>query len=75
MKIKEDILNASRKVGIDPYTQPFKASDLGLNSNKYGSFSDYCSEEDSTSGKYAETTIFKVVQKDGSGRPFKYLLL
>jgi len=75
MNIKEDILNASKKIGINPYTEPFKPSDLGLNSNNYGSFSDYCSEYDSTSGKYTETTILKVAQKDSRGRPFKYLLI
>lgn len=75
MKIKEDILNASKKVGINPYTEPFKPSDLSLNSNQYGSFSDYCSENDSTSGKYTETTVLKVAQRDSSGKPFKYLLL
>ena len=75
MKIKEDILKASKKLGINPYTQPFKPSDLGLDSNQYGSFSDYCSEEDSESGKYAETTILKVAQRDAGNRPFKYLLV
>jgi|FLOH01.1.fsa_nt_gi hypothetical protein len=75
MGIKEDILEASKRVGINPYTKPFKASDLGLNSNKYGSFSDYCSEIDSISGKYTEATILKVAEKDRGGRPFKYLLL
>jgi len=75
MEIKEDILNASKKVGINPYTEPFKPSDLGLNSNQYGSFSDYCSENDSTSGKYTGITILKVVERDKGGRPFKYLLL
>lgn len=75
MGIKEDILEASKSIGINPYTKPFKPSDLGLSSNKYGSFSDYCSEIDSISGKYSETTILKVAEKDKSGRPFKYLLL
>ena len=60
---------------MNPYTEPFKPSDLGLNSNKYGSFSDYCSEIDSTSGKYTKTIILKVAERDKGGKPFKYLLL
>ncbi|ADG93924.1 hypothetical protein Arnit_2273 [Arcobacter nitrofigilis DSM 7299] len=75
MGIKEDILNASKKVGINPYTDPFKASTLGLNANKYGSFSDYCSETESASGKYSKTIILKVVERNKSKKPFKYLLL
>ncbi len=42
MSLKEDMLQASREAGINPYSQPFKPSDLGLKSSKYGSFSDYC---------------------------------
>lgn len=75
MEIKEDILIASKKVGINPYTRPFKPSDLGLNSNKYGSFSDYCSENESKSGKHNKLTILKVAKRDKGGRPSKYLLL
>lgn len=75
MGIKKDILEASQRVGIDPYTTPFKPSDLGINSNKYGSFADYCSEVDSISGKYTDTSILQVIQRDQGGRPFKYLLL
>ncbi len=74
MELKKDILKASEKVGLDPYTKPFKPSDIGINSNQYGSFSDYCSEDDTESGKWNTDIILKVVERDKGGRPFKYLL-
>jgi hypothetical protein len=75
MGLKEDIIKASKRVGIDPYKQPFKPSDLDLNSNDYGSFSDHCSKDDTASGKWASDVILKAVEKDCGGRPRKYLLI
>lgn len=72
---KDIILNASKLVNINPYIEPFKSSDLKLNSNEYGSFSDYCSLTDSKSGKYNKNTILKVHETNKSGKLFKYLLL
>ena len=74
-KLKEDILIASKKRDIDPYNKHFKPSDLGLKSSDYGSFSDYCSVEDSASGKHNKVIILKVVERDAGDRPSKYLLL
>ena len=74
MGLKEDILKASVKNGIDPYKEPFSPSDLGLTSSDYGSFSDHCSKEETISGKWSSDVILIVAQKDKSGRPSKYLL-
>ena len=75
MKLKEAILLASNKVGLNPYINPFKPSDLGLNSNQYGSFSDYCSEKDTVSGKHNKATILQVAERNRLGKPLKYLLI
>lgn len=75
MSLKEDILKASNLHGMDPYNQPFKPSDLKLNSGKYGSFSDYCSKNETKSGKYSKTTILKVAEKKKNNKPYKYLLI
>lgn len=75
MNLKENILEVSKYKGIDPYTKPFKPSDLGLNSSKYGSFSDYCSKDETKSGKYNKSTILKVAERNKSNKPYKYLLI
>lgn len=75
MGLKEDILHASEQQGIDPYNQAFKPSDLKLDPSKYGSFSDYCAEDETTSGKWSTNVILKVVERKRDGTPYKYLLL
>ena len=75
IKLKEDILIASKERDIDPYSEPFNPSDLGLKSSGYGSFSDYCLENDSVSSKHNKVIILKVAKRDAGGRPAKYLLL
>jgi hypothetical protein len=42
MKLRRDIIASAKNKGINPYTTPFKPSDLGLRASDYGSFSDYC---------------------------------
>ena len=74
MNLKEDILSASEKKGLNPYIDSFKPSDLGLKASDYGSFSDYCSEKDTLSGKYNVNTILIVAERNKSGKPLKYLL-
>jgi len=73
--LKEDILRASRKRDIDPYNDSFKPSELGLKASKYGSFSDYCSKNETLSGQYNNNVILKVVERDKANRPRRYLLL
>jgi len=75
MGLREDIIEASKRVGIDPFKQPFKPSDLGLVSSDYGSFSDHCSRGDTASGKWASDVILKAVERDRAGRPKRYLLI
>lgn len=75
MGLKEDILEASKRIGLNPYNQAFKPSDLGLTASDYGSFSDYCSKDDTLSGHWSPKIILKVAEKDSSGRPYKYFLI
>jgi hypothetical protein len=75
MTLREAILEASRRRGMDPYTQPFKPSELGIRASDYGSFSDHCSENETCSGKWNSEVILKVAEWSASGRPFRYLLL
>ncbi len=75
MDLKEDILKACKKTGINPYKQAFKPSDLGLTASDYGSFSDYCSANDTQSGHWSPKTVLKVTIRDKGGRPLKYLLI
>ncbi len=75
MGLKEDILEASKKVGLNPYNQVFKPSDLGLTSSDYGSFSDYCSKDDTLSGQWSSKIILKVAERNKSGKPHKYFLI
>ncbi len=75
MGLKEDILQASLAHGIDPYTQAFKPSDLGLKASAYGAFSDHCSKVETRSGKWNKDVILKVEQWTKAGKPYKYLLI
>jgi hypothetical protein len=75
MKLKEAILEQSRICGLDPYKQPFKPADIGIKASDYGSFSDYCSKDETCSGKWNQDIILKVVEWTRSGKPKKYLLL
>lgn len=74
MRLKKDILIAAKEKGIDPYTEPFKPSDLDLNASDYGSFSDHCSKEETVSGKYADDDILTVAERNSGGKPLRYLL-
>lgn len=74
-KLTRDIIEkAAEKVRIDPYSQPFQPKDLGLNASDYGSFSDYCSKEETKSGYWNPDVVLKVAEKTKSGRPLRYLL-
>lgn len=75
MGLKEDILKAAQAKGWDPYTQPFKPGDLGLDAGKYGSFSDHCIKGDTQSAQYSPHQILRVAQRNASGGPMRYLLL
>ncbi|HOE18724.1 MAG TPA: hypothetical protein PK344_15060 [Syntrophorhabdaceae bacterium] len=75
MGLREDILQAAAKKGIDPYTQPFQPSDLGLDSSKYGSFSDHCSSQETLSGQWSNEVILRPVEFNRGGRPHKYVLI
>ncbi len=55
--------------------RPFTPGDLGLYAPNYGSFSDWCSSKQTTSGKYNRNVCLKVAKWDSSNRPRKYLLL
>ena len=71
-RLKRDIIESARDKGIDPYKTPFSPKDLGLRSDKYGSFSDYC--DDTESAKWAPDAILNVVETDSGGRPKTYTL-
>lgn len=73
MALKNDILQASRRIGIDPYNDPFKPSELRLNASKYGSFSDYCA--DTESSKWNSNVILRPVELRKDGKPLRYLLI
>jgi len=69
-----DIKEAAKKAGIDPLTMPFKPEDLNIIASDYGSFSDWCSAEETVSGRYNRRVCLTVAERRG-GKPFKYLLL
>jgi hypothetical protein len=75
MHLGKDIERVAKEKEIDPYNTRFTPKDLGLRSSKYGSFSDWCSPAQTTSGKYNRHICLKVAEWDSSGRPHKYLLL
>lgn len=79
MSLKNDILQAAKSKGsnpkgLDPYTDPFKPSDLGLNSSKYGSFSDHCVNGTTVSSKHSTDQCLIPIFDDISNKPKKYLL-
>lgn len=75
MHLCKDIQRAAKVKGIDPYNTPFRPRDLGLYANNYGSFSDWCSRTQTTSGKYNRHICLKVAERNSGGRPYKYVLL
>lgn len=74
MKLKDDILQASKVRGINPYTQSFKPSKLGLKASDYGSFSDFCSSNETISGKWNKAVVLEVAEWTQTHKPFRYLL-
>ena len=70
---EEIIKKAAEKKGIDPYKEPFFPKDLGLDANKFGSFSDYC--DNTKSSKYNKIIILTAVEFNKGKRPIKYLLI
>lgn len=75
MGLKDTILEQSKICGINPYRQPFKPIDLGIKASDYGSFSDYCSRDETLSGKWNPIVILRVAEWTRAGRPYRYLLL
>ena len=73
MKIADDILRESKRVGIDPYRDPFRPADLGLKASDYGSFSDWC--RDTTSARWNQHICLDAVQFRKDDKPLKYVLL
>lgn len=73
--LKMLILSRCREYGINPYTDPFKPSDLKIRASDHGSFSDHCAQEETESGKWNKEIILKVAEWTSTGRPYKYLLL
>ena len=69
-----DIIIAAKARNIDPFTEPFKPSELGIKASNYGSFSDWCDKEQTKSGKYNVNVCLTVAQCH-NGKPFKYVLL
>lgn len=69
------IVDAGEIKGWDVYNKPFSPKDLGIDSSKYGSFSDYCINGTTVSSKWNKREILKPVEFDASRRPKKYVLL
>ena len=74
-RLCKDIQRAAKTKGLDPYNTPFRPRDLGLYANNYGSFSDWCSGKETTSGRHTRNVCLKVFSRDSSRRPYKYVLL
>ena len=72
--LRLDIIRAAKARGIDPFTKPFKPSDLGIKASDYGSFSDWCDKKQTKSGKYNVNVCLSVAEWR-NGKPFKYVLL
>jgi hypothetical protein len=73
-KFEKNIISHAQERGIDPYTQPFKANELGLKATDYGSFSDWCKYGTTLSAKHNIRACLKVAEHR-NGRPYRYLLL
>lgn len=71
----KDVQIAAKKKGTDPCKKPFTPKDLGIRCRDYGSCSDWCSPEETTSGKYNRHICLRVAEQDSGGRPRRYLLL
>ena len=69
---KEIIEKAAKQNGINPYEESFSPKDLGLDANKFGSFSDYC--DNTKSSRYNRIVILKATHFNKGGRPTKYFL-
>lgn len=63
---KEFVLERANAAGIDPYSQPFKASDLGIDTIQYDSFADYAGKR--------KDSFLDVAERDRSGRPKRFLM-
>lgn len=75
MSLREAIINKSKLRGIDPYKDSFRPADLGIKASDFGSFSDYCSENETRSGVWNPAVILKVVARDRGNRPRRYVLI
>lgn len=71
----KDIIEAAKKVGIDPFKMSFTPKGLKLKASDYGSFADWCSPEDTKSSKWNKHVCLKVAQRNNSGKPTRYVLL
>lgn len=74
----DHILAVAPSRGWDPYRQPFRPSDLGIVASDYGSFLDWCPDEQhggSVSGRRDRRVCLRVKTRDGTGSPVTYLLL
>jgi len=74
-KLRSDIINKAKDKDLDPYKDPFRPRDLEINSDKYGSFADFCDPKEAKSGKWQNDIILKVAQNKKDGKPFKYILI
>jgi hypothetical protein len=70
----KDIIQASKVKGIDPFSIPFKPSDLGLKASPYGSFSDWCDPKVTKSGKWNKHVCLRVAEWHNE-KPYRYILL
>ncbi len=69
------IIEAGERLNWDVFEKPFSPKDLGIDSSKYGSFSDYCKSGTTRSSKWNKHEILEPVEFDNSGKPKKYLLI
>ncbi|MBU4374972.1 hypothetical protein KKH38_00485 [Patescibacteria group bacterium] len=74
-KLKREIIKKAREKNIDPYADSFKPSDLGIKSDNYGAFADFCDPKEAKSGSWQKDVILKVAQNRKDEKPFKYLLI
>jgi hypothetical protein len=74
----DHILAAASQRGWDPYTKPFRPSDLGIAASDYGSFSGWCPDArhgGSASGKWNKHVCLRIHSRSVAGSPVRYLLL
>ena len=65
----EEILYATKKISIDPYTHAFTAMDINMNSSKLNAFTD-----DHFISKMVDIDKIKILERDGDDKMFQYLL-